>query len=101
AGGAADPNAAAAAAKAALVSRTNTMFSIPMLFYMGAAKNLPIALTPDSNTTLFWVIFAAILVALEFNALKGKQGPMTTVKGVITCGFALTAVVYLLMELTF
>jgi hypothetical protein len=36
--------------------------------------------------------------ALQFNAIKGKLGPLTTVKGVITTGFALTAVIYGLME---
>src|SRR3970040_1869191 len=34
-GGQALPNAASSARKAALASRTNTVFSIPMLFYMG------------------------------------------------------------------
>src|SRR4051812_37434411 len=34
-GGTADPNAAAAAGRAFLASRTNMMFSIPLLFFMG------------------------------------------------------------------
>ena len=38
-----------------------------------------------------WIAIALIAV-LEVNALVGKQGPMTTVKGVITCSLVLTAV---------
>jgi len=33
-----------------------------------------------------------IVGALELNAIFGKQGPMVTVKGVITSGLALTVV---------
>ena len=39
AGGDADPNAAAALGKAGLASRTNTLFSIPMLFFMGSSAH--------------------------------------------------------------
>ncbi|MFN8792438.1 MAG: urate hydroxylase PuuD [Bdellovibrionales bacterium] len=94
----ADPNAAGAAAKALLASRTNTMFSVPMLFFMGAAPHLPIQMDMERAGT-WYVILLVIAGALEANALKGKLGPMTTVKGVITCGFALAAVVYGLMEI--
>ena len=41
AGGEANPDAAAAAPKAALASRTNTLFSIPMLYFMGSSAHLP------------------------------------------------------------
>src|SRR4051812_36932736 len=41
-GGKAIPEAAAAGARAGVASRTNTLFSIPMLFFMGAASHLPI-----------------------------------------------------------
>src|SRR4051794_20545 len=41
-GGVALPNAAAAGARAGVASRTNVLFSIPMLFFMGAASHLPI-----------------------------------------------------------
>ena len=40
-GGQAIPEAAACGAKAGLASRTNTLFSIPLLFFMGAASHLP------------------------------------------------------------
>lgn len=97
-GGQALPNAAAAGARAGVASRTNVLFSFPMLFFMGAASHLPIAVTEESNLTLYAIVVALILGALELNALKGKTGPMTTVKGVIHSGLALTAVLYLVME---
>ena len=40
-GGQALPEAAAYGRRASLASRTNTLFSIPMLFFMVAARNLP------------------------------------------------------------
>jgi hypothetical protein len=38
-----------------------------------------------------------VIFALQANALFGKQGPMTSVVGVIHCSLALTAVLYGLM----
>lgn len=96
-GGQAIAEAAASGAKALLASRTNTMFSIPMLFFMGAASHLPIQIDM-SKVGMFFAVLLILVGALEINSLKGKLGPMTTVKGVIGCGFALTAIVYLLME---
>jgi uncharacterized membrane protein len=98
-GGTALPEAAGAAAKAGLASRTNTLFSIPMLFFMGAASHLPINVNPNANFMLLSGVLGIIILGLEFNALRGKQGPMTTINGVIGCGFALTAVLYAAVEL--
>lgn len=97
-GGAAIPQAAAAGARAGVASRTNVLFSIPMLFFMGAASHLPIMVNPNANLMILAGVLGVIMIALEANALKGKTGPMTTVKGVITCGFVLAAVLYGLME---
>jgi len=99
AGGQAIPTAAACAARAALASKTNTLFSIPMLFFMGAASHLPIQISPDSQYAALAIVLGLIIFALELNALKGKMGPLTTIKGVIHCGFGLTAVLYLIMEI--
>lgn len=93
------PDAAAAGARAGLASRHNTLFSIPMLFFMGAASHLPINVAPETNFVLLAAVLGSIVLALEFNALKGKLGPITTVKGVIHMGFMLTAVLYVLIEL--
>ena len=89
--------AANAGARAIVASRTNTMFSIAMLFFMGSASHLNIAITASSLLPLFGT-FAVILGALELNAIKGKAGPLTSVKGVIHAGFGLTIVLYLLLE---
>lgn len=97
-GGQALPEAAAAGARALTASRTNALFSIPMLFFMGAASHLPISITPESNIGLLAILMAVIIGALEFNAIKGKTGPMTTIKGVIHSGLGLTVVLYVLME---
>ena len=82
----------AAAAKAGLASRTNTLFSGPMLFGMLASKHLPV----DASVAGFGACVALIL-ALEVNALFGKTGPMTSVKGVVHCSIGLTAVVWALL----
>jgi uncharacterized membrane protein len=100
-GGEALPNAAAALGKAGLASRTNTLFSIPMLFFMAASTHLGGNLVlPISQTNLveLTTVFGLIIV-LALNGLLGKTGPLTTVKGVISSGFLLTAILYLLIEM--
>ena len=97
AGGEALPAAAGAAPKAGLASRTNTLFSIPMLFFMGSSAHYAHG-GLDGNTTAL-IVSLVIIAALEVNAIAGKQGPMTTVKGVITCGFGLTAVLWAVVAL--
>ena len=95
------PEAAAAAPKAALASRTNTLFSAPMLFMMFASGHL----VSDSMNFLVAASGASIasvlvvIILLEINAIFGKQGPLTSVTGVIHCSLGLTAVLYLLMAL--
>ncbi len=98
AGGAPIPDLPAMAAAAALASRTNTLFSIPMLFFMGAASHLPVQMDL-SKVPAYFIVLLILVGGLQINGMKGKTGPMTTVKGVITCGFILTAVVYGLMEI--
>lgn len=94
-GGQANPAAASKGARALLASRTNTMFSIPMLFFMGAASHLPFAPRPETDFRLLSVVLAVLLALLELNALIGKKtGPLTSVRGVITCGFILSAVLF-------
>ncbi|MEH6582002.1 MAG: urate hydroxylase PuuD [Halioglobus sp.] len=83
------------AAKAGLASRTNTLFSGPMLFGMLGSKHLFIA---DISSTGFYACIA-LIVALEVNAVVGKMGPMASVKGVIHCSIGLTAAVWALLAL--
>ena len=81
---------AAAAAKALLASRTNTLFSAPMLFGMLAGPHYGQYGSDVGGTGL--TVMLVIVLALELNGLKGKQGPMTTVNGVIGSSLVLTAV---------
>jgi len=92
------PEAAALGAKAGLASRHNVLFSIPMLFLMAGANHLPIQIGPQTKTGLLFGLFGGLLLLLELNAIKGKLGLITTVKGVVTWGFVLTAVVYAMLE---
>ncbi|MGH1373202.1 MAG: urate hydroxylase PuuD [Cellvibrionaceae bacterium] len=89
----------AAGAKALLASRTNTLFSGPMAFFMLAGPHFVsgggYGLRAEGSTGL--LVALAIIAALEVNAIVGKQGPMTTVKGVIHCSLALTAVLVALL----
>ena len=95
-GGEALPEAAAAAPKAALASRTNVLFSVPMLFFMGASAHLPHGGISTDNVAL--IISIVIIAALEINAIAGKQGPLTTVRGVIVSGLVLTAVLWAIVQ---
>lgn len=99
AGGEALPGAAAALGKAGLASRTNTLFSIPMLFFMASSMHLGQLQTSihQASTASLAVVFGLIVV-LALNGVVGKTGPFTSVKGVISSGFLLTAILYLLVE---
>ena len=100
AGGDPDPAAAGALAKAGLASRTNTLFSIPMLFFMASSVHLAQLSTPIAAASILsLVVVFGIILALEINGLKGKMGPMASVKGVIHMGLLLTLVLYLGIEL--
>ena len=92
-GGEALPEAAAAAPKAALASRTNTMFSLPMLFFMGASTHFNHGVIGSASKTAL-VVILVIIAALELNGVVGKPGPIATIRGVIIAGFILTAVLY-------
>jgi len=102
-GGEALPEAAGAQGKAGLASRTNTLFSLPMLFFMGASAHLnglgraPMSLE-GGVSDLAAIICVVLILALELNAIKGKMGPMASVVGVIHCGVGLAAVLLLVMQ---
>ncbi len=104
-GGEADPNAPARAARAGLASRTNTLFSIPMLFSMVSAANLQQLATPDfgGGPGTYWIIALIVIVAVEANALVGSglptQKPLGTVSGTIHMGLVLTLVLFGAMAL--
>ena len=93
--------AASAAPKAGLASRSNTLFSIPMLFFMGSSVHMPTSLLMDQMSTSAASLISVfvVILALEINSIRGQMGPMASVKGVIHCGLLLTAVLYGLMVL--
>ncbi len=100
-GGQALPAAAGAGRRAGLTSRTNTVFSIPMLFFMGAAMHYPGLIGSSAAHGVFWLVALIIIAAVECNALVGTQGatkkPLDSVKGALWFGFILTAVLYFLI----
>ena len=105
-GGKAIPEAAARGARAGAASRTNTMLSIPMLFFMGAAShllNVPEPTTAGQCWAAF-ILIAIVLVLVEINALVGPATPdrasagkkvLSTVKGTLWAGFIVTAILYI------
>ena len=90
----------AAAAKALLASRTNTLFSAPMLFAMLASPHLGYSgqhLLSAQGGGVGMMLAIIIIVLLEVNGLVGKLGPIASVKGVIHCSLALTAALVALL----
>ena len=96
-------DAAAAGAKAGLASRTNTLFSVPMLMYMvySAHGQDPTGLIihPEwSGTSL--LVGLAIIFAIEANAIWGKMLPaIASVRAVITSSFVLAIALKVITDL--
>jgi uncharacterized membrane protein len=114
AGQAANPAAAGAARKGFCASRTNTLLSIPMLFFMGAGPHLAhggfkaFKFGQDGGADhrlLFWVIIFVIAVIIEANAISAPAAGAATMKPLekhrdtIISGFVLTLIFYLVVEL--
>src|SRR2546422_2790682 len=99
-GGPGNPKAAAAGRRAFLASRTNTVMSFPMLFFMGAASH--VTLNPARHAGVWGVLLLVILALLEVNALVGTAGPtkkpIETVRGVIVTGFVTALIVYFIAQ---
>tara|TARA_B110000503_G_scaffold143757_1_gene248092 strand:+ start:4270 stop:4899 length:630 start_codon:yes stop_codon:yes gene_type:complete len=88
---------AAAGAKALLASRTNVLFSAPMLLGMLAGPHYGSQGYGTAVGGTGLIVMLVVVALLEVNALVGKQGPMTTVKGVIHSSIALTVLMCLLL----
>ncbi len=108
-GGEADPEAPAAAKRAGRASRVNTLFSIPLIFFMMWPSHFgPNFGNPDGGTrAVLWIVFAVIWVVMELSAL-GKVGGydnginkavLDKHQDTIKYGFAITVVLYLLFEI--
>ena len=109
AGGEALPNAAAAARKAACASRTNTLFSIPMLFFMGATSHFAprFDAVEGGDRALYWLAVVALIVLFEGIALtapaagKGQAFFIDDHRNTIVTGFVLWAILMVLWEVLF
>ena len=99
-GGQANPVAAAAGRRAFLASRSNVVFSIPMLFFMGSARHMTPGFLDGTNDVLYWLLALAVILAVQLNAMvgvaPGRQKYLSTVSGTIHMGLGLTLVLYLL-----
>jgi len=88
-----DGDKVAAGGKALLASRTNTLFSAPMLYGMLASKH-GMQIESYSFSDMGFILALAIIVLLEINAIFGKTGPIASVKGVIHSSLLLTVVIF-------
>ena len=92
-----------------MASRTNTMLSIPMLFFMGAASHLPMANPATAGAK--WgalILLAVVIIAAEVNALVGPAAPasggkkvLATLKGTFWAGFILSLILYVVLAKLF
>jgi len=90
-------DAAAAGPKALLASRTNTLFSGPMLFGMLASRHGTYSTEGFAGFDLGdmgFLLPLILILLLEANAIFGKTGPIATVKGVIHMSLLLTVVIF-------
>ena len=90
-------DAAAAGAKAGLASRTNTLFSVPMLMYMVYSVHGGNVGMGVSMNALY--LGLGIIFAVEANAIWGKMVPaITSVRAVIISSFALAIILKVITD---
>jgi uncharacterized membrane protein len=98
-GGQALPALAASVARASLASRTNVLFAIPLLFFMGSARHLH-TWGGGENDVVYWILVLVLIALLEVNCLvgsgRGRQRFLGNVVATIHMGLALTLVLYLI-----
>jgi uncharacterized membrane protein len=91
-----------------IASRTNTLLSIPMLFFMASAVHLQGLNVTADKLNLWIIITTVVFLLIEANALFASNDPaakpatvkpIETVKGVIHMGFLLTILLYVGVEL--
>ena len=88
---------AAAGAKAGLASRTNTLFSVPMLMYMVYSVHGGNVGMGISMNALY--LGLGIILAIEANAIWGKMVPaITSVRAVIISSFALAIILKVITD---
>jgi uncharacterized membrane protein len=95
-----DPRSADAGRRAFLASRTNVLFSIPMLFLMISSPHGGFLFGEASfgQKVIYWVVFSVVTAALQANALSGLTGSskqyLEKPGSVILSGVVLWAILY-------
>ena len=85
--------AAIAGPKAALASRTNTLLSLPMLFFMVSSSHNQLGgnLWSEQITLTAFAVGLGLILLIEANSIWGKMfGVITSVRNVIVSSFVLT-----------
>ena len=103
------PEAAAAGRKGACASRTNTLFSIPMLFFMGATSHFAgvFDTSEGGNRAIYWLALVVIVVIIEGIAISSPAAGAPQAwhidqhRNTIIGGFVLAAILILLFEVLF
>ena len=109
-GGEPDPRAAGFGRQALLASRTNTFFSIPMLFFMVSTSHFANVSFPDAgssdNRLVYWVIVIVSWAVLQLNGMGvfgtapgGPRAYLDQHRNTIVAGFVYAAVLYVLWEI--
>ncbi|MEC9034521.1 MAG: urate hydroxylase PuuD [Actinomycetota bacterium] len=108
-GGEADPEAPAAAKRAGRASRVNTLFSIPLIFFMMWPSHFgPQFGNPEASTRIvIWAVFGVIWAVMELSALGKIGGYDSKINKIvlekhqdtIKWGLGITLVLYLLFEI--
>ena len=116
-GGEADAEAPAAGKRAARASRVNTLFSIPLVFFMMWPSHFAPHFAPPGGSSadpveggtraIIWAVFAIMWIGMELSAvgkIGGYDGPLNKLvldkhQDTIKYGLAITAVLYLLFEI--
>jgi uncharacterized membrane protein len=111
AGGEADPSVPGIARKAACASRTNTMLSIPMLWYMAATSHFYGSGEFDTDSggkrIVFYLVVIIIVAGAEAIALRAPAAGAPEAwhidnhKNTIIAGFAIAIFLYLVWEILF
>jgi len=112
AGGEANPAAAAAGRRAFMASRQNTIFSIPMVWFMTFGGHGSVVYNQDlsgGESAFYWIIALLIIAILEINALglmpwkaqakKGLNLIYESVQNALIAGFVLWAVFLVMWEI--
>jgi uncharacterized membrane protein len=82
------------------VTRTNTLFSMPTLFFMSAAPHyLRWARVVDQRRLWLWLGLSLLIIALvEINGLMGPDGPgrraLESVRGVVALGLVFGGILF-------